>query len=224
MHEAPVNHVHARDEVEHVAGDARRRQGRQAPGVVDGERPCGTGERDALDPFHDERGRALDGAASVQAREPLQAGKAAVAFVFMLEGGAKPGDAALIGVGRLVLVPLGQREQLDRKALPLRVARAGDAGHAAALLVRIGDEQRDEPAHVGRLLIGRDARSGFEVGDAHHAHTRGGSGKSARMRAGIQRVFAAHRPIPAYSALNFAAAVLFPAPSWSSQMGAIHTS
>ena len=176
MRKPAVNHVHARDEVEHVARDARRRQGRQAPGVVDGQRPGRARKRDAFDPFHDYRGGSLDAAATIQAREPLQPGKAAVALVFMLESGAKPGDAAIVGVGRLVILALGKRQQLDGQALGLRIARAGDAGHAAALLARVGHEQGDETAHIGRALIGRNARRGLEIVDAHDAHAFGGRG------------------------------------------------
>ena len=60
MDEALPHQVHAAEQVEQVAAQASGHERRQAAGIVHGKARAQAGERLALDPFHDNRGHAVD--------------------------------------------------------------------------------------------------------------------------------------------------------------------
>ena len=60
MDKALTHQAHTAEQIEQVATQTRRHKRRQASGIVHGESRTQAGKCLALDPFHDNRGHAVD--------------------------------------------------------------------------------------------------------------------------------------------------------------------
>ena len=97
MDKALTHQAHTAEQVEQVAAQTRRHERRQAPGIVHGKVRTQASKRLALDPFHDNRGHALDLAPSIEAGEALKARKGAMAFIFLAKRRLELYDQRLVG-------------------------------------------------------------------------------------------------------------------------------
>lgn len=142
--DARAHERHAAHEVEQVAPDASGHERREPPGAVYRKQPGGAGQRHALDPLHDDRGRAVHLTPGVEAWETPEPGKRTVALVLLAEGRDKRGARRRVAVGR--------EQRLEREDLALGVGDAHDAAQAALPARGVVGEQQGESAQVGGPL------------------------------------------------------------------------
>ena len=142
--DARAHERHAAHEVEQVAPDAGGHERREPPGAVNRKQPGGAGQRHALDPLHDDRGRAVHLAPGVEARKSPEPGERAVALVLLAEGRDERGARRRVAVGR--------EQRLEREDLALGVRDAHDAAQAALPARGVVGEQQGESAQVGGPL------------------------------------------------------------------------
>ena len=130
-----------------------------------------------------------------------------MALVFAFERGTRGAHAALVIVLVFAITATRKREQLERQALALRVARMLHTARPAAMPLALRHEQRDETAHIGRPIgIGKRKRRA-EIGHAHQAHALNGARRGERAALVNQP---AHSLMPANVSFSCAAAMLLP--------------